>query len=304
MILPRQVAIVFVILSAGSWIAAADTIGTQTQALGCTTVMFNSAAPICAILASDTESNSGTASQTVFNGTYTTTGASEYLSESASADGGTLKGYVSENSASGAYPITGVSGGPGSSMEDVLTFSDPALNGTPGTLVLGMWLDLTTDASEVYTNGVGSFGGVYAYAGAGVPGFGQPNYTPIYNTTGTIDMEFYGAPISFVWGQPVPIEISIIPAIDAACDSVADCAAWNFPGPAFVNASDTAQLNSLTVYDSNGNPVPAADWSVASESGLGYTSTGVVPEPSSYTLLAFTLGVLALAGWKRRAARA
>jgi len=279
--------------STGSELTA-TTVGTAAITQGCTISSFEASSLTCTALTSDYQAGFTTPSQAAFSGVYSVTGATATFSESGYASAGTFKGYVSESSVTGTYPIVGISGGPESGMIDILTFSDPSLNETAGSLILGLSLDSTTNVSGFGVDPTGSGEGLYAYAGPLLTGSGAIPYS-VYDPTGSFSTEYTGLSIPFVWGDPVTFEILFAPIVEAACNSVANCSpTWNYSGPAYVNALDTAVLNSLNVYNANGNLVPSADWKVTSASGLDYTSTGIVPEPSSYAILALVLGVFAL----------
>ena len=188
-------------------------------------------------------------------------------------------------------------------MEDTLTISDPSLNGMAGSLVLGFSLDATGNATGTYNaNGISTGDFLAIYAGTPVSTIPPPISTVYSFTTSTADSYFWSSRF-LTFGQPFPIQMWFEGGADAGCENESACASWaGLPVSVGVNASDTAILDSLTVYDSNGDVIAPSDWSVTAASGLDYTAKGIVPEPSSYGLLALCLGVLALVGRSRRRA--
>jgi hypothetical protein len=67
------------------------------------------------------------------------------------------------------------------------------------------------------------------------------------------------------------------------CLDAGPCGSWT-GGSVSVDALNTVVLDSLAVYDSNGNLVPSSSWSATDASGLDYTADGIVPEPGTLSL--------------------
>jgi hypothetical protein len=291
-----MVMLVLALASASSPRMIASTIGTYTLVQGCTIMSFDASTFACTTESSNVQSGFSAPSQTSFSGTVSlATGANATLNGTAYADAGVLEGSVSET-VSGTYPVTSISAGAVASMEDTITISDPSLNDTAGSLVLGLSLDANANATQTYNaNGIITGAGLYIYAGASVSGL-PPTSIDYFATS--IDTSYSGPAVPFVFGQPFSIETWFDPSIVVACQDTTACASWS--GGVYVDASDTAILDSLTVYNTSDNVVSPSDWSVTDASGLDYTAHGIVPEPSSYSILGLSLALLAAVSWWRR----
>jgi hypothetical protein len=295
----RTCGIVLGLLLSGSWALVADPIGTANYIAGCYTTAFGQTVADCTDQTDAFKVGFSTPSQSSYSGVFSVDGGAGVGTTTASAyaSGGFLKGssYVTITSAS---IITSTEEDAATVMEDTITISDPSLNGTDGSLVLGMSIDATGNGGVTVAPGVVTGSGVAIYAGGGVSGF--PTAETSFFTSSTLDTSYTGPSTSFVFGQPFSIELYFETIAGVFCTDTTACASYNSGGPVFLDANDTAILDSLTVFNAAGGVVSSADWTVASEGGVNYTADGVVPEPSSYALLGLCLGVLALAGWRRR----
>lgn len=248
------------------------------------------AAVNCPASAYDFQAGYSAPAQASFNGSWTGTGASENLTGTGYASIGFLQDSSSVSVTSGDSPITAIYGDAASFVEDTLTISDPSLTGTAGSLVLGLSIDGTgSDPTYNATSGIGTNAGFDVFAGAAQEGLPPATYYGI--TDGSISTSYFGPAVPFTYGQPVSIELYSESVVGAYC--LMDCSPWTGL-PVSAMADPSATLDSLTVY-SDGNVVPAADWSVTSASGATYTADGVVPEPSYSLLLvvmALTLGAV------------
>jgi hypothetical protein len=239
----------------------------------------------CPALASDFQSGFSTPAQASFNDSWIGTNASENLTATGSASVGVLKDSSTVTVTLGNYPITNIYGDAASFVEDTITISDPSLTGTTGSLVLGMTVDGTGSDPTNSANGIGTNAGFSVFAGTSQEGFPPASFFEV--TGGSISTSYAGPAIPFIYGQPFGIELYFEAVAGAFCENLTACSPWTgLPVSAIADGSDTAILDSLTVYDSDGNIVPAADWSVTSSSGAIYTANGVVPEPSYLLILA------------------
>lgn len=285
-------------------IIGVDVPGTGVVVGPCTVTSFDNSTLDCATGAV-TNFNAGysTPSQASFNGSWTGSNASENLTASGASQVGQLEDSVQETVTSGQFPVTGIFGEAASFVEDTLTISDPALNGTAGSLVLGLAVDGTGSTPALTSSGIYTSAALAVYAGTPVEVV--PPFTAFDFTTPGVNTSYSGPAVLFTFGDPFSIELWFEAAAFASCGSQAACSPWTgLPVSVTANASDTAILDSLTVYDSNSNIVPGSDWSAISGSGAEYTADGVVPEPSSWALLMVGLGVFgAYALWRFRTAR-
>ena len=253
----------------------------------------------CPALGLDLQPGYSAPAQASFNGSWSTTNASENLTGTGYASVGVLKDSSSVTVTSGDYPVTEIYGDAASFVEDTITISDPSLTGATGDLVLGMSID-GTGSDPTYTDGIGTNAGFDVFAGAAQEGLPPATYFGI--TDGSISSSYSGPEVPFTYGQPFGIELYFESVAGVYC--LMDCSPWGgLPLSATADGSDTAILDSLTVYDSNGNIVPSANWSVTSGSGQVYAADGVVPEPSYGVLLAGMALILALVRRATRAAR-
>jgi hypothetical protein len=246
------------------------------------------------VLAVDLEAGYTAPAQASFNGSWPGTNASESLTATGSANVGVLKDSVNVTVTSGNYPVTEIYGDAASFVEDTITISDPSLTGTSGSLVLGMSIDGTgSNPTDYNSNGIASNAGFEVYAGT--PLEGLPPATFFEFTNGSISTSYAGTAIPFTYGQAFGIELYFEALGGAFCENLTACSPWTgLPVTMSSDGADTAILNSLTVYDSNGNIAPGADWSATSGSGADYTANGVVPEPSYAVLLAIMLAIPAV----------
>jgi hypothetical protein len=95
--------------------------------------------------------------------------------------------------------------------------------------------------------------------------------------------------LPFTFGSPFEAQIYFY-----SLAQILTASGWTTGASATADFSNTAILSGISVRDSLGNPV---DFSITSASGTSYTSSGVVPEPATLTLM--TVGLAGLS-WVRR----
>ncbi|MBV8905995.1 MAG: hypothetical protein JOZ22_20350 [Acidobacteriia bacterium] len=286
-----------ILASSAISISRADVIGTAASVAGCYTTSFNQTIDTgCSEESADVHLDFTAPSQTSFSGNVSVaTGSSavETLTGSAYASAGVLKGTITSLVTSGSPPVKGILGDAYGLMLDTLTISDPLLDGEPGSLVLGMSADAKGSGAIAIDSGITTSSALWVYAGEAVPSF------PIAGTSffvpGSLSIPSYSGPaVPLIFGEPVSIELYFEAGAGAFCLNDTACQNWSAEGvSASVNASDTAVLNSLKVYDNNGALVPSTDWTITAASGLNYTPTGIVPEPSFFVPLLIVLGAFA-----------
>jgi uncharacterized protein (TIGR03437 family) len=202
------------------------------------------------------------------NGTFGPTSAQTTVTENSGAAFGVLN-----ESDSSSYSISGTSQSISNiayaDFEDILTISDPALNGQPGLLSLSYSLD-----AQVSGNG---FAAIFTSAGLGItdvpalgigPNLGQQwlqTYTSSVNGTFSLP-----APIQFVYGQPFGLFVAL--GAETGTGSASGSAAETGQGSGG-SADFTFVLAGLAIEDADGNPVAGAV--VSSQSGTAYSIKGV-----------------------------
>jgi hypothetical protein len=276
-----------------------DIVGTSVQIAGC----IENPSFSCTTESTNSQFGFGTPSQTSFSGSVSlATGANVSMSGTAYAGAGVLEGYASLTVTSAMSPVTFIATEVPSGMSDTLTISDPTLNGTPGSLLIGLSLDATANATDTSTNGILNAAVLDAYTGVPVSGF--PTAGSAFVFAASLNTSYAGTAIPFTYGQPFSIEAYLETVALLECQDATACASWS-GGPITVDATHTAVIDSLSVFDANGNPVSSANWSATAASGLDYTATGIAaPEPSSLALLGTGLLMsFATAGLLRRSAK-
>lgn len=186
-------------------------------------------------------------------------------------------------------------------VEDDLTISSAALNGSLGFL----YVDYTLDGT-IATSGAGSSVVQVSVEvlDSTSPDFQTSNTAYISSVSGT-----FRAPeaFTFIYGQPFELALclgattgmGIVPAVLPGSGHVVtfECAP-GYVGGLTGSGTGTASffnslvLSGLTVTDSLGNPVNGAQFT--SDSGTQYGPNGVVPEPGSLLMLGSGLTIVAM----------
>jgi hypothetical protein len=96
-------------------------------------------------------------------------------------------------------------------------------------------------------------------------------------------------PIEFTFGSPIEFDIDFY--------ALAQIYQWVPGASATADYSHTAVLNRITVQDSLGQLVPS--FTIQSESGTAYGANGVVPEPSTISLMTIALLAITLKSARR-----
>lgn len=247
-----------------------------------TVCIGSSTPPFCSVFfLTQPQDASGTAT---LNGTFGPTSAQETVTANAHAGYGVLNA-----SASSSYSVSGTPESDfvtaNSSFEDLLTISDPILNGQAGSLYVSYSLD-----GQITGSG---FGVVIAQGGTS-PGQQVQEYDSSVNSTFAL-----AAPITFVYGQAFDLSMHLsVSAGTPTGYGVLNAVTGSGSGTAdFFN---TFVLTGLNPTDSNGKVVTGALFS--SQSGTTYSVDGVVPEPS--TVVPLLLGIVSILAAKRRWATA
>lgn len=186
----------------------------------------------------------------------------------------------------------------GAAFSDVITISAPGLNGTTGSMLLGVFVDGALSTANGGNNAAVSsyaFGGAVAYAGGGrevlvqSPGFGD------INPAETLDEEFLGDVVSFVFGQPFPFffRLEVEGEATASVSEPGHGVVATFVGD-FGHTMTWAGV--LDLRDASGTPV--VDFDVTSDSGTNYRDR-IVPVPEAGSALPVLAGLAVLA-WRRR----
>jgi hypothetical protein len=205
------------------------------------------------------------------------------------ADYGVLKAtIITDQDGTASHPSVDVFSS--ALWQDALTFTTAS---SSGTAILTFTLDGT--GSATYSPGFGIVSGVHSqeimrfYAGL-VPGGSIP-FTDYDSTEGVFSLDTkYTATIPFVSGVPASIEATVGTNIVFSCDTGFlgedfNCMSWH--GSGILNFGDTAILSGIELLDSSGTPI--SSFSIQSASGTTYTADGVIPEPSTFLLLAVGL---------------
>lgn len=211
---------------------------------------------------------------------------------------GNLHAFVSATlSVAGTTSTTAYSSAEGL-FEDNLTVNDAALTGEEGFLLLGYALDGTTQASGQ----ANAYGAVVVCVGATDSPCSGQSYATSY--TGDVAGAF-AVPVTFTftYGQPFGLEM-ILQAYGGALTlqgpSCIDECGYNpqyydnASGTGSANFGDTLVLSSITLEGPSGSVVSGAQ--ITSASGTQYGPDGVVPEPSSASMLAIGLSALCIGG--------
>ncbi len=247
-----------------------------------TVCIGSSTPPFCSVFyLTQPQDASGTAT---LSGTFGPTSAQETVTADAHAGYGVLNA-----SASSSYSVSGTPESDfitaNSSFEDLLTISDPLLNGQAGSLYVSYSLD-----GQI----TGSAFAVLIAQGGTSPGQQVQEYDS--SVDGTFSL---AAPITFVYGQAFDLSMQLsVSAGTPTGYGVLNAVTGSGSGNAdFFN---TFVLTGLDPTDANGNPVAGALFS--SQSGTTYSADGVVPEPS--TVVPLLLGIASILAAKRRWATA
>jgi hypothetical protein len=263
---------------AGASLSSADSLQVSTAAND-TVCIGSSTPPFCTVF-HDTQlaSPPGIAA---LSGTFGPASAYETVSADAQASYGVLGA-----SASSSFDVSGTPESDfitaNANFEDILTISDPALNGQPGLLYASYSLDGTISGS--------AFAVVITEAGTAL----QQQWTQQYDSSvnGTFSLP---APIQFVYGQPFGLSMQL--SVSAGTPTgYGVLNAETGTGSGTADFFDPFVLTGLDPTDADGNPVTGAEFS--SQSGTHYSVDGVVPEPSTVVSLLLIFTAMALA--KRR----
>lgn len=148
------------------------------------------------------------------------------------------------------------------------------IGGGSGTGTVDLTFQVTgTSSNTAGQSGRPQFAYVPVVAGA-LDYAGQVQYSVVSGST-TI-------PITFTFGSPFEFDIDFY--------ALAQIYQWVPGASASADYSNTAILDAITVYNSQGNVVPS--FTIQSESGTSYGSGGVVPEPLTVVLVASSLLLL------------
>lgn len=185
----------------------------------------------------------------------------------------------------------------GVAFSDVITLSSPGRNGTPGSALLGVFVDGTLSTanggndSEVSSS---AFGWSTVYGSDREILVASPD--PFLNPAEILAEEFLGRVVEFVWGQPFAFSFVLEVSGDATA-SVSE------PGRAVVATFVGDFGHTMTwagiqdLRDANGDPV--LDFEVTSASGTDYRDR-IVPVPEPGTALPMLAGLAAVARLRRR----
>jgi hypothetical protein len=178
---------------------------------------------------------------------------------------------------------------------DLLTISDPLLNGTTGTL----------EVSYDFDGVVGSSGDADALALVGLAVGGtkpfEQNEVGLHVYDATTSGTFTFAPFEFVYGQPFFFSFYMA----AVAGTIGECDTCELglgivqttgTGKGSADFFNTLVLSGLLARDASG--AVANNVAFSSASGTRYTANGVVPEPASLFLFG-TGASVALARWRR-----
>jgi hypothetical protein len=176
----------------------------------------------------------------------------------------------------------GASGQAFANFQDVLTINDATLTGQTGFLDIQYDLDGTISFTG---NHVCSCGFLQVIGRVFAPTL--QNSVVAYFKNGDVSGTFvlpthfeftYGTPFTFYLGMTAVTGSAGVPGLETGTSSV--------------DFSHTLTLSGLILKDANGNPVTGA--TIASDSGTQYGPNGVVPEPTTSTLMLSGLTALAL----------
>ena len=189
--------------------------------------------------------------------------------------------------ASGDYDLPSAStrlAGAAAVATDLLTISDPLLNGQAGTLEISFLLDGILEHSA----GAGAVAWVAVTVGQDPDPF-SGNNQEFDDDFLTVPASSIGYQVDFVFGQPFYLSLFLgvaagTPMTCFVCNG-GDTDAQPATGIGSANADffSTLVLSGMLPRDANGNPVLDAQF--ASASNTRYSVEGVVPEPGSLLLL-------------------
>ncbi len=255
-------------------LGVADTLQVSTNAND-TVCIGASTPPFCGVsFFQQPQDSSGTA---VLNGTFGPGSAQETVSANAQAAFGLLKaGASSSYSISGTPESAFVTAN--ATSEDIITISDPSLNGQTGYLELSYSLDGTVTGS--------AFAVVVVKAGTALEQQSVQEYDS--SVSGTFSLS---NPIQFVYGQAFGLSI-YLGAEAGNSTGYGALAETVGSGSGSAQFFDTLVLTGLDTLDANGTPVTGAIFS--SQSGTAYSVDGVVPEPSAVIPALLGLGAICL----------
>jgi hypothetical protein len=205
---------------------------------------------------------------------------------------GTLRASVSasEMGASAASPVVTVFSS--ALWADALTF-DATSNG-----VAYLTFQLTGSSSSSNNSpldGVRSSALVRFYGGVA----GTPVFTDYLVTNSSLDATYLSAAVPFTAGVPVEVEGTVGTNLTFSCSApvvTAACLGWTGEGD--VDFAHTVVLDGIHLFDDSGNPIQ--DFTISSQSGTKYTSSGVVPEPDSLLLIATVLSLVLCIAYHRQ----
>ena len=118
----------------------------------------------------------------------------------------------------------------------------------------------------------------------------NPGVTIVDSTNTTINQTVTGAPVSFVFGQPIDLTVRLyaMTTLDCRMPSIAltGCNSWT--GISQTDFYHTALLSGIRVLDDHGAAID--DFTITSQSGTSYSVNGVqqtptIPEPSTLLLV-------------------
>ena len=264
-----RIALLLTILFAGAGVSFASVLTVGTNAND--TVCIGSATPpFCAVFfLSQPQNASGIAN---VSGTFGPSTANETVSASAQAGYGIL-----DASSTSSFSVTGTPEADfitaNANFEDIVTISDPSLNGQAGLLSLSYFLDGTVSGS--------AFAVVITQAGTSLGQQWAQQYSS--SVDGTFSLP---SPIQFIYGQPFGLSIQLSTSAGTPTGyGVLNAETGSGSGTA--DFFSTFVLTGLDPEDSNGNPVSGVTFS--SQSGTVYSTNGIVPEPSMLGLALLAL---------------
>lgn len=217
-------------------------------------------------------------------------GLSGSLSATLGAGTGTVTMFASNQSGFGILHSSAAESFSGSSspvvayvdglagFTDTITISNPRFTGSQGYLIIGFNLD-----------GINSQSGsllAWSYVNVLFEGPSEQQYNLNFTSSSVSGVFSFPQKFIFIYGQPFELDFSLVTVAGTLAPSPtlrADRYATTAVGTANSDFSDTFVLSALDVVDSQGDAVNGATFTSAS--GTHYSTSGVVPEPSSVALL-------------------